>query len=267
MQVSKELQQLTGRDHQLLHLYINIQNDISERRNNLEALQGRQGEHEEIQNDRRVRGRTHEDKDDKLRTCWSSFCCLMRGATRREESSGTIEEARSRNVAHRNGSATTLRKRNTEAIKINGSNDINGTGYIQGHSRDSGIRGEGVEKVRRWARFVAVCTLSFCRCCFRRKKKNNSTLLVEEGIVSCLMDLETVNSFLLFMILAGGDNIDGRLHHDFRYLFLQSGFNDKPERSAYIHFEGHLGNVELLHQVCLCVYVCLQYYKGPRTCW
>lgn len=46
------------------------------------------------------------------------------------------------------------------------------------------------------------------------------------------------------------DNMDARLEHDFRKLFLESDFNnEKPEKLTYIGFTGHMGNVELLYQV------------------
>ena len=65
LQVQMELKQLLGRDHQLLHLYINIQND-----SNLD-----QNLNEILAQDEELKEEGGGEKSTKLRSCLRWFCC------------------------------------------------------------------------------------------------------------------------------------------------------------------------------------------------
>ena len=99
-QISQELEELTGRDHQLLHLYISIQNDIDERAGSVEPFGQTQYYQEKVL--------------EELRSCWS--CCYGRGrAEASEELSLSTAQGESRSNGLRNRKKNVTQQHNSQS--------------------------------------------------------------------------------------------------------------------------------------------------------
>ena len=74
-----ELRRLLGRDHQLLHLYLIIQNDVGKFNRQKDSRAAIPGETEW------VNPWDHTVKEERFRTCWSYVCSLFNGRYRRND--------------------------------------------------------------------------------------------------------------------------------------------------------------------------------------